>query len=187
MVRYHLPPEYATPARAYLQAFLGEQEVADAMYEVVEDVTYWGDDSLPTVLAAAHSVLISRVRVTGEAAASWLVDELGLAPDVAEAITGAQATFVEEPGAAPEPAATQEPATVREAAAMQEPADAPPPHPGETAVGPDRSEPMRIGFDDGPLPSALFEESSGPARGRLLAGLVVIAGLLAIAVVLLSR
>lgn len=86
MVRHRLPPEHAGPARAYLIAFLDEAEAADAMHEVAADAAYWGDDTLTKVLAVTHGVLLSRARVSAEASTAWLVEELGLTTEQAEAI-----------------------------------------------------------------------------------------------------
>jgi hypothetical protein len=180
MVRHHLPPEYAAPARAYLGAFLGEREAADAMYEVVEDVTYWGDDSLASVLSAAHSVLTSRMRITSDAAASWLVEELGLQADVASTITGGKAVadHDERPVSTPAESAPVEPAP--DTAETVEPQPAPPdPTPP--------AEPVRIGFDEGPLPTRLFDDPPSLSRARLVGGMLVIGGLLLVAVLLITR
>lgn len=187
MVRHHLPPEYAAPARAYLRAFLDEREATDAMHEVVEDVTYWGDDSLTSVLSATHSVLLSRVRITSEAAASWLVEELGLPVDEAARVTGdasdpldeevaSEQVRVEHEQAAPGPSEREPLAPER-----VRPASAPP-----TSVRAS-AETLRIGFDEGPLPVSLFDEPPEESRARLIAGLLVVGGLLLVAVLLITR
>lgn len=184
MVRHHLPPEFAAPARAYLRAFLDEREAADAMHEVVEDVTYWGDDSLTGVLSATHSVLLSRVRITSEAAASWLVEELGLPVDEALTVTGGEIDPPDE-GVGPE-------AFEREHRA---------PERGEPQAAPERverastprdpvrvsPEPLRIGFDEGPLPVSLFDEPPSVSRAWIVAGMLVIGSLLLVAVLLITR
>ena len=182
MVRHHLPPEYAAPARAYLRAFLGEREAADAMYEVVEDVTYWGDDSLTSVLSAAHSVLTSRMRITSEAATSWLVEELGLPVDVATAVAGGEPDLLDEEvvsgQGADEPSAPE----------RVEPASAPPePEPVSAPVPVTTSEPLRIGFDESPLPAKMFDAPPPVSRARIVGGMLVIGGLLLVAVLLITR
>lgn len=206
MVRHHLPPEYAAPARAYLRAFLDEREATDAMHEVVEDVTYWGDDSLTSVLAATHAVLLSRVRITSEAAASWLVEELGLAVDEALAVTGGEIDLPDEevPPESAEPPESDEktpPEPDEEVPPAPVEREHPAPERDEPQAGPERverastppgparvsPEPLRIGFDEGPLPVSLFDEPPSVSRAWIVAGMLVIGSLLLVAVLLITR
>jgi len=200
MTRHHLPPEYSRPARAYLAAFLGEREAVDAMHEVAADATYWGDDSLAAVLAVAHGVLLSRLRVTGEAAASWLVDELGLPADIAARVTDTESSFAarasgqrvrtpDEDAQEKPPPAPELPIEPDESNEPSSPVDEPagtstePPMESVTSWSP---VPLRIGFDEEPLPFRIFNDPPD-GRWRLAAGALLIAGLVLVALLLLSR
>lgn len=195
-MRTPLPAELATPARAYLAAFLGETEAADALHEVAEDAAYWGDDSLPAILAVAHEVLRSRARVTDEAAASWLIDELKLDPAVARLIIGlSDDTPTTDPSATEVSAdddADADPDEPTRAERHHEPVAAVPERDQDEPAPPrDRSDRddgrIRIGFDEEPIRLSAFEEDARISPALRAAGVLVLIALVALAIWLVTR
>lgn len=83
-----LPPELGGPAETYLRAFLDGRDADRAVAELADDVAYWEDDDLVAVLTAARAIVTSRIRVTPEAEAATLVDELGVPLSDAAAVLG---------------------------------------------------------------------------------------------------
>lgn len=79
-----LPPDVAVRVRAYLAAFLPPAAIDEAVDEVAADSGFWGDTDAVEVLAVAHTVLASRLRIAPEVEALVLQDDVGLTvPEIA--------------------------------------------------------------------------------------------------------
>ncbi|MBW3658097.1 MAG: hypothetical protein KY457_05625, partial [Actinobacteria bacterium] len=73
-----LPPDVEARVRAYLAAFLPADAVDDAVAEVASDSGFWGDTDVTEVLAVAHAVLASRLRVATDVEVLVLNEDAGL-------------------------------------------------------------------------------------------------------------
>lgn len=79
-----LPPDVEARVRAYLAAFLPAGAVDDAVDEVTSDTGFWGDTDDTEILAVAHAVLASRLRVATDVEVLVLHEDAGLSvPEVA--------------------------------------------------------------------------------------------------------
>lgn len=143
-----LPPDVAERVRAYLAAFLPAGEVDDAVSEVAADTRYWGDTDQGQILAVAHTVLTSRLRIAVDVEVLVLNEDVGLTvPEIAEVLGLAPTevrrildealAVVAEPEPAPAPAVVPEPVPISTA----EPAAAAPAVP----AGPEEHVPPRAG------------------------------------------
>lgn len=68
----------AVKVRAYLDAFLPPQAVDEAVDEVANDSGFWGDTEATQILAVAHGVLASRMRVATDVEVLVLNEDVGL-------------------------------------------------------------------------------------------------------------
>lgn len=73
-----LPPDVEAQVRTYLTAFLPPDAVDDAVGEVASDSGFWGDTDDTEILAVAHAVLASRLRVATEVEVLVLNEDVGL-------------------------------------------------------------------------------------------------------------
>lgn len=73
-----LPPDVAAHVRTYLGAFLPAGEVDEAVGEVASDSGFWGDTDEADILAVAHAVLASRLRVATDVEVLVLNEDVGL-------------------------------------------------------------------------------------------------------------
>lgn len=79
-----LPPDVEARVRAYLAAFLPPEAVDEAVDEVASDSGFWGDTDDTEILAVAHAVLASRLRVATDVEVLVLNEDVGLSvPEIA--------------------------------------------------------------------------------------------------------
>lgn len=72
------PPDVEARVRAYLAAFLPPDALDDAVAEVASDSGFWGDTDDTQILAVAHAVLSSRLRVATDVEVLVLNEDAGL-------------------------------------------------------------------------------------------------------------
>jgi hypothetical protein len=89
-----LPPDVAVRVRAYLAAFLPPTAIDEAVDEVTDDSRFWGDTDAVEVLAVAHTVLGSRLRVAPEVEVLVLQEDVGLTVPEIAGVLGLPATEV---------------------------------------------------------------------------------------------
>lgn len=89
-----LPPEVADRVRTYLAAFLPAPAVDDAVAEVAADSGFWGDTDETEILAVAHAVLTSRLRVATDVEVLVLNEDVGLPVERIAAVLAMQPAAV---------------------------------------------------------------------------------------------
>ncbi|MBW3621726.1 MAG: hypothetical protein KY461_15895, partial [Actinobacteria bacterium] len=130
-----LPPDVAARVRTYLAAFLPPEAVDEAVDEVAADSGFWGDTDETEILAVAHAVLASRLRVATDVEVLVLNEDVGLPVDriaavltlppaevrriLDEALAVLAGADVDDP--APDPSGADDPGTVVTAEAIASP------------------------------------------------------------------
>lgn len=167
-----LPPDIAARVRAYLGAFLAPEQLDDAVEEVAADARFWGDTAETDILAVAHGVLASHLRVATDVEVLVLNDDVGLSVPEIGAVLGLPPTEVRR--------------TLDDALAVLAEPEAAPPSPAPTAAVPAPVPEPRPGAEVAPptAPAPAPIRQGRPPVAVLVAAVVVVVAAIVVAWVL---